>query len=207
MRFTLFVLLLAITPPSAASQGLDAFPDVGPVVDEVARSLVDGPSKRGIKPYDMPHFYIQIATNPGLNASAKVAEHTIVLQYDLVRLMKESKGELAFVIAHELGHIQDGNCQERGLRQGLKGPALQRMCETTADLIGLEYTMAAGYNPSDAAAVMGRLILANSASEGTVTGIVLGRFKSDHPVDIDRIQRITTYANTICTQRPEICTH
>src|ERR1700677_528502 len=206
MRAALLLLLFSVVSRFALpQQGLDAFPDVGPTVDEVAKSLVDGPAKRGIKPYEMPRFFIQISRDPGINARANPATHMVTLQYDLVRLLKDSKGELAFVIAHELGHIQNANCQERGLRQGLKGPAWQRMCETTADFIGLEYTMAAGYNPSDAAAVMGRLILADSPNQGTVLGIMFGRFKSDHPVDIDRIQRITTYANTICAQRPELC--
>jgi predicted Zn-dependent protease len=206
MRAAVSVLVLLFVSQSAiAQQALDMFPDIGPTVDEVAKSLVNGPTKRGIKPYEMPHFFIQISNKPGINAFALVAEHTIVLQYDLVRILKDSRGELAFVIAHEIGHVEDVNCRQRGARQGLSGPALQRMCETTADFIGLEYIMAAGYNPSDAAAVMGRLILANTAGEGTITGILLGRFKSDHPVDIDRIQRITTYANTICAQRPEIC--
>jgi hypothetical protein len=51
---------------------------------------------------------------------------------------------------------------------------------------------------------MGRLMTLTS-DHTSVLGIVVRRFTSNHPVDLDRIARMRDDARQVCIDRPEIC--
>ena len=194
----LWILALLCFPLSVSAQNLNV------VVNEVVSSLTD--PKNGIQQYRMPAFTVELTVNKELNAYADLRTHTIYLNTSLVQVFYGDRGELAFVIAHEIGHIQDAGCAARGAAQRLRGTALQRMCEAAADQIGMQYLLAAGYSPFDAAGVMGKLLMIDPA-QSSVLGIVLGRFVSDHPVDVDRVKQLAGYARLVCQDRPEVCRH
>jgi Zn-dependent protease with chaperone function len=202
MRYAIAIVLLNVCAFSQTTE--QPTEDLQAIATEVGQSLYANPGKRGIKPYTMPALRLVVIDKAEFNAHAQTSTQMIYLGAPLVHILKNDRGELAFVIAHELGHIQDSDCHEHGLIQGIRGTALQRMCENNADMIGLQYLMAAGYSPFDAAGAMGKLMLL-SGSDTTITGIFLGRFLSDHPVDVDRIRHIGEGVRAICGERPELC--
>ena len=168
-------------------------------VDEVAHTLTSSPTQ-----FKLPAFYVYITTKPEMNAFAEASTHKIFLNAALVRVLYNDRGELAFVIAHEIGHLQDDGCKERTEKLGYRGVSMSRICESAADQIGMQYLLGAGYSPFDAAGVMGKLLMAYPA-QNSVLAIIFGRMAADHPVDIDRIKHLTEYAQQACQQRPEIC--
>lgn len=171
-------------------------------VNEIVANLQN--PQNGVQQYTMPGFTVGMSKSPELNAWALVDVHTVLVTETMVRVLYRDPGELAFVIAHEIGHIQDAGCNARNSRLGLRGVALQRSCEAAADQIGMQYLLAAGYSPFDAAGLMGKLLMADPA-QGTILGIVAGRFLSDHPVSTDRIRQLREYAVTACQARAEMC--
>lgn len=125
----------------------------------------------------------------------------------IVRFMGDSEGEMAFVIAHELGHALDQACKTDNGRAQFSRPTLRgdldrllggtgrdvlderRTCESRADAIGFSIIRAAGYSPFDAAGAFGRMEMYLG---DTSTG-VLARFtamSSTHPMTPDRIRNM-----------------
>lgn len=193
--------LLVLLSLYAGAQDKD---ELSAVANDVSRSLNEDAAAHGRKQYAMPEYRLVVDESNEINAFADVAHHTVHLNSALVEMLKNDRGELAFVIAHEIGHIQDANCRARGEGQRLRGSALQRMCEAAADTIAMQYIMAAGFSPFDAAGFMGRMLMVDSR-QSSVLGIVVGRFTLDHPVNIDRVQRMVEAAKMVCQDRPEIC--
>lgn len=203
LRRTLSLSLIFCSTFAAAQKNRE---ELMSVLSDVTAALRENPAKHGIQPYAMPDYKL-VLLQPGqmvMNAVANPSTRVIQISPDLVDTLKNDKGELAFVIAHELGHLQDANCAARGAAQRLTGQALKRMCESTADFVGLQYLMAAGYNPYDAAGLLGKLLMFNP-QESSVAGILVNRFMSDHPVDIDRIKHLKAFSNQVCIERADIC--
>lgn len=131
----------------------------------------------------------------------------------MVRFMGDGDGELAFIVAHELGHAVDDVCKTAegrlaiansrgslgalfgGLIGGQQGAiassqiSQQRGCESRADEIGFNIFTAAGYNPFDAAGAFGRLEMYMG---DTHTGVLarLNSLSSNHPMTPDRISHM-----------------
>jgi len=203
MRMVLLSFILAVFPTSVLGQ--QSTDDANSLVAEIARSLVENPAKRGVVAYKMPAFRVLLTADQELNASASPGLHTIFIPIEMVNFLKADKGEIAFLLAHELGHIQnDAECRQQWAR--LRPVDLQRQCEAAADFIGIQYMMAAGYNPFDAAALMGRFAMLHG-NQSTVMGMIVGRLTSNHPVDLDRMRQMGEYARTVCQTRPELCPH
>lgn len=197
-----FAFLLSALPVFAQKNR----PELMAAIKDAAIALKENPAKHGIQGFKMPDYQLAL-TEPGemlMNATASASTHVIKISPDLVESLKNSPGELAFVIAHEIGHVQDGDCIVRGFQQGLRGVALSRMCESTADYVGLQYLMAAGFDPYDAAGFMGRMLMF-SPMQTSIGGILANRFLSDHPVDVDRIRHLKEFSNKVCIERPDIC--
>ena len=136
--------------------------------------------------------------------SVSTSQSVICLPATMAHFMG-SDGELAFVIAHELGHAVDDTCKSPDGRAHLVTPNAGRLatalgalldqsgaeneqqaCEARADEIGLNLLTRSGYNAFDAAGAFGRLEM---YSGDTGTGL-LARFAalgSDHPMTPDRI--------------------
>lgn len=196
-RKLMTVLLFAFLYSRAlAQEGADT------AIKQAVNGLLHGGDVQGITQYKMPEFTVVLGPEKEINAWAEVSSHTIRVTRPLINVMSE--GELAFVIAHEVGHIQDSDCPTRGAKAHLSGTALKRMCEAAADQIAVQYLMAAGYSPFEGAGVIGKLLMADPA-QGSILGIVLGRFLSDHPVSVDRIKQLGQYAAQACHERSELC--
>jgi predicted Zn-dependent protease len=121
--------------------------------------------------------------------------------------------EEAFVIAHEIGHVQDWqNCQTlkaQKLNQALilKGHAFtkgQQTCEENADFYGLQYMWGAGFNPYAAGAIMGRLeMYAPDQTRGI--GAIINNFVSDHPISPERTRKLREEMIQLCSQPGTLC--
>lgn len=186
-----FVVLIALV----ANAQSDPFADF---VHQVEVELTTAPNQ-----YQMPSFTVEMTTSQEVNAFADTTNgHKIWINRALVQAFYGSPGELAFVIAHEAGHLQDKDCKWRVAK--MPPAAGQRFCEANADWLGVQYLMAAGFNPWAAGGAMGRLMMA--APQGnSITALIIGRFKSDHPISIDRINQLGADANRVCVERAEIC--
>jgi len=178
--------------------------------DKEMRSLVHDlvarlKSPDNVAQYQMPDFEVEITNDTDINASGNAYTHKILLNKSLVQVFFNAPGELAFVIAHEIGHVQnDVGCRLKWGKQGLSGLALKREIEDEADQIGMQYLLAAGFGPYDAAGAMGRFLMADPGRNGAVA-MMINRFTSDHPVTNDRIKHLANFAIQTCEDRPEIC--
>ncbi len=168
---------------------------------------------------DRQHMtYLALANNNEINAWAtnfNMTNSLICVPVAMVHFMGGAEGELAFIIAHEIGHTVDDVCKTQsgrlsvansrgsvgalfgGLLGGEKGAASasrisqQRGCEARADEIGFIIFTRSGYNPYDAAGAFGRLEMYLG---DTSTGIFarLNAMGSDHPMTPDRIKNMRT---------------
>jgi predicted Zn-dependent protease len=190
-------ILLLLLSSLCAAQSDD---EMNSLVHDLAARLR---SPDGVQQYAMPEFTAEITEDKEVNAHASGKK--VSLNKALVKAFYNAPGELAFIIAHEIGHLQnEASCHDAGARMGVKGNALQRTCEAEADQVGMQYLLAAGFSFYDAAGAMGRLIMADP-SRNSVIAIMFNRFTSDHPVSVDRIKKLAEYARQACEDRPEIC--
>jgi predicted Zn-dependent protease len=151
------------------------------------------------------HIYIALIDSREINAwdhNFGMTESLICIPISLVHFIGESEGELAFFMAHEMGHALDDTCKTANGRAQvasrsnplsllLRRPRLneQRSCEARADTIAFKLFTASGYNPYDAAAAFGRLEMYLG---DTSTGVIarLGALGGDHPMTPDRIKHM-----------------
>lgn len=196
-----FVLLIT----SAASAQTDQ--EMSTLVHDLAARL-RSPESTGvhITQYQMPEFAAEISTDTDVNAHADVIDgHKVVLNRSLVQAFYNAPGELAFIIAHEIGHLQNESaCHQKWAKAQLDANALQRQCESEADQVGMQYLLAAGFSPYDAAGVMGRLLMA-APDHNSIRAVMFDRYSSDHPASMDRINQLRDAAIQACQDRPEIC--
>ena len=157
-----------------------------------------------------PRVYIAVAMNPLVNAwDVEFSDTSVIcVPIALVRAMHNSEGELAFILAHEIGHATDDLCKSLGSRARLAdqsksgvllsllfgrgtgdGSRDQRACESRADELGVRSMIRAGYKPEDAIAALERL----AAYSGDTASGPLARLSAlgkDHPITADRIRHI-----------------
>jgi len=151
-----------------------------------------------------------------INAWADPYSRTIVVTTAMVRFLSHAEGELACVIAHEMGHIVDRGCRPSGqpssgldeilgaIVGGGKGREVARgekTCEARADEIALQFAAGAGYNPYDCAAVFGRMMMLQGEPG------LLGRFlyASTHPWSSERIMDLRRTLKRYCERFPDSC--
>jgi predicted Zn-dependent protease len=121
--------------------------------------------------------------------------------------------EEAFVIAHEIGHVQDWeNCQAvkaQKLNQALifKQHAFtrgQQTCEENADFYGLQFMWGAGFNPYAAAAMLGRLEM-YAPDQTSGIGAMVNNFVADHPISPERIKKLREQMIQLCSRPGTVC--
>lgn len=151
--------------------------------------------------FRLPPFRVMISNQEEINAYAQHDYRLIVLPVAMVHFLHGNEGELAFVIAHELGHLADQECAAT-LRAGATLGQI-RTCEARADEFGLQYQAGAGYDPYDAAAFFGRMMM--FTGETSLLGSFFKRFTSDHPIDLDRISGLRKTLLRYCQQTPGAC--
>lgn len=141
-----------------------------------------------------------------INAYAIRERRLIVIPIGMVRFLRESEGELAFVVAHEMGHIVDRACYNPPkARLGIDtGVGTQRICEARADEIGIQFLIGAGYNPFDAAAFFGRMMM-YQGDVGLQRFLSKWVYPSTHPVNSDRIADMRRTLGRYCQRFPAQC--
>ncbi|MFQ5800005.1 MAG: M48 family metallopeptidase, partial [Bacteroidota bacterium] len=160
--------------------------------------------------YKVPEFRILVTNKEEMNAYAYSGYNVVEIPKRWCEFFAGDEGELAFTIGHELGHLVDKDYAARRRHQTRQESLLgrvprhvERELEARADEIGLKYLIGAGYNPYDAAAHFGRLLMFHGQ-----TGILdqlLGRIFSTHPVDNDRIANFRKILVRYCEENPHAC--
>jgi predicted Zn-dependent protease len=162
---------------------------------------------------DQPHIHIALANSSVINAwevELSGDASLICIPVSLVHFMGGTEGELAFILAHEIGHATDERCKSLSGRSRVAehsgmGIALavlfghssgheagdQRACEARADELGFNLMTRAGYDPEDAAAAFQRLSSGpGSSSSAPPLFARLAALGKDHPITPDRIRHV-----------------
>jgi hypothetical protein len=108
------------------------------------------------------HFYPQLSPEPQLvidyttafiNSFADPAQNQVHIFMNLAELTSDSESELAFVIAHEMGHIIQAKIKQLAYVPSNK--------EYDADYYGMVLSLGAGYDPYGAAGALAKLSMAS----------------------------------------------
>ncbi len=135
----------------------------------------------------------QIKDDAVINAYATGDGRSILVNTALAELLGDSDSELAFVIAHEFGHIYQ---TRTGRREFSLNPELD------ADALGLLFSLVAGYDPYASAGVFGRLQM-TSGLPGLL-GEVLREIGTDpHQSYSSRIDNVFSTISDVCAT-PEL---
>lgn len=152
-----------------------------------------------------PHIHFAVTNSSVVNASDENLSadvSLICIPVVLVHFMGGTEGELAFILAHEIGHATDKRCKTLKGRFGVAplatlfgrisgdGAGGQRACEARADELGVNLMTRAGYDPEDAAAALQRLDMSGMSTAGPVLLARLAALGEDHPITADRIHHI-----------------
>lgn len=133
-------------------------------------------------PGQLGQVQLVISTDPLADANASTTDGTVRISLGLAELLESEPSELAFVIAHELGHIFNA-------RNGFP------VNEPFADSFGMEAVLLAGYDPYGTGGALGRLLFV--AQRGF---LVIGFDDLTDPQ-----QSFTTRLNTLYGELITIC--
>jgi len=153
--------------------------------------------------YKLPPFRVVVSNVNAINAWADTQTQTVNLPITMVHFLEHDEGELAFVISHELGHLLDNNCRALAGQARITAEGQSRFCEQRADELGFQYLTGAGYNPYDAAAEFGRMMMFYGGNG--VLESIFGRIASDHPINQDRIDNLRKMLIAQCQREPASC--
>lgn len=153
--------------------------------------------------FALPPFRILVSNSQEINAYAKPEEGIVEIPIGIVRFLAANEGELAWVVSHEIAHIFDRQCRRLAPSYRLTLQGQSRLCEERADEFGVQYLIGAGYNPFDAAAVMGRFMMLRG--DNSVLSVLVGRMLNTHPVSMDRVQRLRQNVIGVCRTNVVLC--
>lgn len=168
---------------------------------------------------------VRIIESGDLNAFTLPGGHVYVTSAMLK--LTESEAELAFVLAHELGHVAARHATREATRSqllefgslpliflgGWSGAAVRELAgptarlgflkgarefESQADRLGIDYLDRAGYDPTAAVDVFERIEATERKRPGP-----LARLYQDHPVTASRIEQTQKHLNEISGRRSE----
>lgn len=134
-------------------------------------------------------FLWTVQKSQAINASANVKQKSITITSGMIDFLRDDPAELAFAVAHEMGHLAD---QPQGCAAALQREKIatdghseaQRQCEVRADNLGFQYLIAAGFDPYASAAFFGRLQM----YQGTPSA--RSQWVMTHPLSEARIQSL-----------------
>jgi predicted Zn-dependent protease len=186
---------------------LDFDPRTRQALDEIGRGLAACVANK------LRSFHFDAFTSEEPNAFA-LPGGFIFVSRSILELCRWNKSEMAFILAHEMGHVIRGHAIERivtdtavsaasraapvrGVLGGwLKTVGIQylqtaysRDHELEADRLGVRLLMAAGFEPEGALRLLSRLAELKRSSEPSS----LGEYFSTHPTSEIRIQNIRRY--------------
>jgi len=184
--------------------GLDQEPQIRQLLNEVGPRLAARVANKSRT------FSLEAITGTEPNAFALPGGFIFVTR-SLVELCQWNQNEVAFILAHEMGHVIRGHAMNRIVSnsaiaaasraapvRGLLAGWLRRVgvqflesaysqdLESEADKLGVRLTAAAGYDPYAAVQLLQRLAKLNS----TVSQFNLGSYFSSHPPFDVRIHNI-----------------
>jgi hypothetical protein len=130
----------------------------------------------------------------------------------MARFLNYDPDEEAFVIGHEIGHVQDANhCAflHGQASRSILFPVLaqkhaQQQCEEDADFYGLQYMWGASFNPFAAGALMGRLEMYQPDQTRGMASM-LNNFLSDHPISSERTAKLRNEMIQLCSKPGTVC--
>ena len=124
-----------------------------------------------------------------------VPDDTVHIFYNIAELMSDSDGELAFIAAHELGHVIQSHSATLPYAQfDLK--FVPSNAEWDADIWGLILSLEAGYDPWSGTGALGRLM---TASTGVATGLLAANFDGINDPHGSLFQRLGNIWNSLVT--------
>jgi Zn-dependent protease with chaperone function len=138
---------------------------------------------------------LNVSADPVINAFAQ-GTNSVTIYLALSELISDSTSELAFAVAHELGHIYQN-------RLG-KLPYVPDNAESDADAFGMIVMMAAGYDPYAGAGTLGKLSMA-SGQAGLLTQFEDQIGSDAHQSFNTRLDNLFTLMKLVCAQVPSVC--
>ena len=154
--------------------------------------------------------------NPTINSETRQLTNgqLAVIAYDsMAAFLNYDPDEEAFIIGHEIGHVQDWtNCQtlkvqmvqHELLSKKIAMSKAQQACEVNADNYGLQYMWGAGFNPFAAGASFGRFeMYAPNQTRGIAS--ILNNFLSDHPISSERVRKLREFVAQLCSREGTVC--
>lgn len=128
-----------------------------------------------------PKVIIALVSKDEINANARTSPQVSLVCVPTAMIdFMGNEDEIAFIIAHELGHTIDSQCYGQHSRQE------QVVCEMRADEIALNHLSAVGYSPYAAAGAFGRLEMYYGDTSTGISGM-FRQLASDHPITPNRI--------------------
>lgn len=114
-----------------------------------------------------------------------------------VNFFGDAEGELAFLIANEIGHLLDDACRSpagrRAVAHSLNDTMQNSACEMRADELAFSMITHAGYNPASAAGALGRLQMFQGVHKDGDQAAALNEYAAtaaSHPVTPERITHL-----------------
>jgi hypothetical protein len=130
---------------------------------------------------------LQISSNQVLNASYNSANQTVSIELALVELMADSPSEVAWVIAHELGHAHQRFTGSTKFNSNI---------ELDADQFALFGLLFTGHDAYAAGGALGKLMMASNR-----TGLVAQAFDNlndPHTSFTNRMAAVMIQIQTLC---------
>lgn len=153
--------------------------------------------------YKVPNFYwsiLYLKQEPGcINSVSVPSLRTIFIFTSLMNLLHWNRDEIAAVVGHEAGHLQDRYCIVLG--QPLVALSLTafrgalQVCEKHADNIGLQYVVGAGFDPARFAYTFAAFENVDPQDKSTRQ-----RLFSTHPINRDRIVNVSHGLEALCNE-------
>ncbi len=236
MRFLLALSLFAFSVAPGLAQPRPPLPDA------MVQALCNAPQISSGAEFDEvmaialrlttnPHIHIAVTDSALINArevDLSADASLICVPVAIVHFMGAAEGELAFILAHEMGHATDQRCkslkgrfraaEQSGIATALvtlfkhiggdesgDGAGEQRACEGRADELGFNRMTCAGYDPDDAVAALQRL--SNVPGYSLTAPPIFARLAAlgeDHPITPDRIHHLRKLSRRVrsCSLAP-----
>jgi hypothetical protein len=157
---------------------------------DAAQSLAQGAVQ-----LDTPNQFVDPSTHQTYFNASSAPSGVIQIPYSLSELISDSPSEIAFIVAHELGH----QIQFRMGRLVYGNP--DNDAETDADIVGMILAMSAGYDPYAAAGALAKLAMGDGQSSPlsqAIDDVKVSLGVATHPSYGTRINNLWTLLVQAC---------
>jgi hypothetical protein len=142
---------------------------------------------------DIEPVTLQISNEQVVNAFAR-STGVVQINLALSELISDSASELAFVVAHEIGHVAQ-------FRRG--GTLLLPNREQDADGIGMLLALSAGFDPYAGAGALAKLSMANDSAD--LVSQEFDDLNDPHTSWGTRIDTMFDVLRVVCVANPAVC--